>query len=242
MRVRTACHVHSEWSYDGKWTLSEIAAAFSRRNFRVVMMTEHDRGFDEARRLEHREACRKASTDKILVVPGIEYSDATNALHFLVWGDVPFPGSGLSADEILAAARAMDGVVVFAHPSRREAWKLFNPEWQDKIMGIELWNRKTDGWAPSRDASPLLRMTRAMPFVGMDFHERRQFFPLATVLEIDAPITEDSVLDSLRRKRCNSEAFGFAMRRFEGGSGEKMLRAAESLRRRLAPVVRKLSA
>ncbi len=241
IRVRTACHVHSEWSYDGKWSLAEIAAEFSRRGYQMVMMTEHDQGFDEARRQEHREACRKASTEKILVIPGIEYSDVSNTMHFLVWGDVPFLGSGLTADDIVAAAQAAGGVVVFAHPSRRDAWKLFNPDWKGRILGIELWNRKTDGWAPSRDASPLLQLTQAVPFVGMDFHARNQLFPLTTVLEVEPPLTEVSVLESLRRERCSSEAFGLPVNRFASGSGAMVARLAESLRRGAAPFYRKLS-
>ena len=106
-------------------------------------------------------------------MPGIEYSDTSNTLHFLVWGNLPFIGSGLAADEILmASAQNSGGVVVFAHPSRREAWKLFNPDWVDKLLGIEVWNRKTDGWAPSRDAWQLIQGTQMLPFVGMDFYSR----------------------------------------------------------------------
>ena len=64
MRIRVACHVHSDWSYDGKWSLPEIAEAFSKRGYRAVMLTEHDQGFDETRRQEHRKACQAASTVK----------------------------------------------------------------------------------------------------------------------------------------------------------------------------------
>jgi hypothetical protein len=241
MRIRAACHVHSDWSYDGKLPLSEIAAAFSRRGYRVVMLTEHDQGFDESRRQAHREACRQASTGKILLVPGIEYGDVSNTLHFLVWDNVPFIGTGLAAHEILTAAQNSGGVVVFAHPSRREAWKLFDPDWKDKVSGIELWNRKTDGWAPSRDARSLLQLTQAVPFVGMDFHQRNQFFPLTTVLEVEPPVTEVSVLESLRRHRCSSEAFGFPINGFASGLGSRMFRLAELFRRRAAPLYHRLS-
>lgn len=29
-RIRVAAHVHSDWSYDGQWSLPKIAAAFGR--------------------------------------------------------------------------------------------------------------------------------------------------------------------------------------------------------------------
>src|SRR5271165_2672387 len=104
--VRTACHVHSDWSYDGQWPLERIAGVFSERGYRVVMMTEHDRGFDETRRQQHREACRNASNDRILIVPGIEYSDPTNTIHMLTWGEVPFIGADVETERTLAAVQA----------------------------------------------------------------------------------------------------------------------------------------
>jgi hypothetical protein len=240
--VRIACHVHSDWSYDGKWSLQKIATAFSKKGYRVVMITEHDRKFDECRRLEHRDACRKASTDAILLIPGIEYSDPSNTIHFLVWGDVPFIGSGMESEKILAATEAVGGIVVFAHPSRKEAWRLFDPHWKDKILGIELWNRKTDGWAPSKDAWTLLEMTQVSLFVGMDFHDSRQFFPFATVLEVEPPITEAAILNSLRSRHYSVEVFGCSIKSFSGGSRLKALRVAECLRRKTAKLYRRIMA
>jgi hypothetical protein len=239
IRIRAACHVHSDWSYDGKWPLEKLAEAFSERGYQVIMMTEHDKGFDEKRRLEHREACRKASTDRILVVPGIEYSDKANCVHTLVWGDVPFPGADMDTSTVLTATSAAGGVAVMAHPSRRQAWRSFQPAWTPKLLGIEIWNRKTDGWAPSLDAAKLLEQTEVLPFVGLDFHARNQFFPLATVLEVEPPVSEASVLESLRAKRCEPEVIGMPFDRFSSGMRGGALRAAEFFRRSAAPVVRK---
>jgi hypothetical protein len=239
-RVRAAFHVHSCWSYDGSWPLEKLADVFSRRGYHVVGVTEHDQGFDENRRLQHREACQKASTKNILLLPGIEYSDPLNAVHLLVWGDVPFVGFGAETATTLAAAQAARGVVVFAHPSRRDAWKLFNPEWGKNILGVELWNRKTDGWAPSRDAIPLLESTRALPFVGLDFHDSRQFFPLALVMEVEPPINEASVLSSLRSNQFYSESLWHPIGSDWDRVGLGALRAAEFLRRKVAALHRKM--
>src|SRR5208337_4178720 len=142
MQVLAACHVHSAWSYDGSWTLDALSKKFSNRGYRVLMMTEHDRGFSEARLCEFREACAKASAEKILVLPGIEYSDSENRIHVLVWGQVPFLGEGLPTGEMLEKVRAARGFAVLAHPSRRDAWKSFEPAWSDRLLGIEVWNRK----------------------------------------------------------------------------------------------------
>jgi hypothetical protein len=211
MEVLAASHVHSKWSYDGSWSLDALSARFGSRGYRVLMMTEHDRGFTADRLVEYRAACSKASSGKILVMPGMEYSDATNRFHVLVWGPVPFLGEGLPTGEMLEAVQAASGLAVFAHPSRREAWKSFEPTWADRLLGIEIWNRKYDGWTPSRTAPALLGTTGAIPFVGLDFHTVRQSFPLGMALDVRGEVSEETVLDSLRSHRCDARAFGLPL-------------------------------
>jgi len=238
--VRAACHVHSNWSYDGKWPLERIAAAFSRRGYRVVMLTEHDRGFDEARRLKHREACRQASSERILLLSGIEYSDSRNCVHILTWGDIPFVGENLETELVLDAVAQAGGAAVFAHPSRKDAWKAFNPEWSKRLAGIECWNRKTDGWAPSNEAWPLLKNKGPVPFAGMDFHNSRQFFPFSTVIDVEEPICESTVLKALILKRCSSKAFGLCIEKFSNGLSARTMRCGEIFRRNVAMILRKI--
>ena len=94
-RIRVAAHVHSSWSYDGRWSLSQIAATFGRLGYDAILLAEHDRGFDAERWSAYRRACADASTESMLLVPGLEYSDASNSVHVPVWGDVPFFGEGV---------------------------------------------------------------------------------------------------------------------------------------------------
>lgn len=42
--VKAAVHVHSEWSYDARLPLPELADLFAR-GYDAVFMSEHDRGF-----------------------------------------------------------------------------------------------------------------------------------------------------------------------------------------------------
>ena len=237
MEVLATCHMHSTWSYDGSWSLEELSARFEHRT-RVLMMTEHDRGFTAARLAQYREACARASSEKILVVPGIEYSDADNRVHVLVWGAVPFLGEGQPTGEMLDRVRDAGGFAVLAHPSRREAWKGFDRAWAERLQGIEAWNRKYDGWAPSKTAPALLNVTSGIPFVGLDFHTDRQSFPLAMALEIEGPITEQPVLECLRLRRCSPRAFGLP---FNEGLVRGVLPAlglAEQGRRKIASIVK----
>jgi len=239
MELIAVCHVHSEWSYDGSWALRALSVKFRHRGCRILMMTEHDRGFTTARFAEYREACAKASSDEILVVPGIEYSDAANRVHVLAWGPVPFLGAGLPTGEMLEAVHSAGGVAVLAHPSRRDAWKTFEASWADRLLGIEIWNRKYDGWAPSQTAPALLQATGAIPFVGLDFHTERQSFPLEMKLEVPAAISESTVLDSLRSRQCTPLAFGLPLSQRIARSTFPVLRLAEQGRRTAASFLRR---
>jgi predicted metal-dependent phosphoesterase TrpH len=238
MEVLTACHVHSKWSYDGSWSLEELSAEFSRRGFRVLMMTEHDRGFTAERFDEFRKACVKASSKDILVVPGIEYSDGANRVHVLVWGLTAFLGENLPTIEMLDRVKAAKGFAVLAHPSRRDAWKSFELSWADKFLGVEVWNRKYDGWAPSQTAPALVQKAGAIPFVGLDFHTHRQFFPLGMNLDVHAAVSEEAVLDSFRGGRCEAQAFGLSLRRRLVHTALPVFRIAERSRKMGASIVK----
>ncbi len=238
MDYLATCHVHSTWSYDGSWSLEALSEKFRDRGCRVLMMTEHDRGFTAQRLLEYRESCARASSDEILLVPGIEYSDAANRVHVLVWGPVPFLGEALPTTDMLERVEAAGGIAVLAHPSRKEVWKSFDPAWAPRLLGIELWNRKYDGWAPSRTASSLLKDTGAIPFVGLDFHTQRQSFPLTMMLEMEGAISEEKVVDCLRSYRCQPRAFGNPLIGRKVELASPVLTLAENGRRALARIAR----
>jgi|SRR5208337_1274627 len=238
MEYSATCHVHSIWSYDARWPLEDLACKFRDRGSRVLLMTEHDRGFSAQRLQQYREACAQTSSEEILLVPGIEYSDAANRVHVLVWGPVPFLGEGLPTTEMLERVRAAGGVAVLAHPSRKEVWNSFEPAWTSLLLGIELWNRKYDGWAPSQTAPALLTDTGAVPFVGLDFHTQRQSFPLSMGMELEGGISEENVLECLRSRRCRPYAFGKPFLGKKVALVSSALSLAENGRRALATIAR----
>ncbi|HEY4245834.1 MAG TPA: hypothetical protein VGM64_03195 [Lacunisphaera sp.] len=231
MTIKVAMHVHSTWSYDGKWPLERLASEFAGRGYQVLLMTEHDQGFSEERRLAYWEACRKASTERLLIIPGIEYSDPSNTIHILVWGNIPFLGTGRETMEILEQATNQGGICVFAHPSRRKAWQMFRPEWLRHLAGIEIWNRKTDGWSASPDAIKLIAHTKASALVGLDFHSPKQFHPLALLLDLDGSPDESKVLDALRSGRYRCHAFGVNVSLFTHPAINSMTNVVEGARR-----------
>lgn len=231
MFIRAAVHIHSTWSHDGSWNLASITGAFIARGYNLILMSEHDQGFTEERLRAYRVACADASSDHLLVIPGIEYSDPLNKVHTLVWGDVCFLGAGTETQHVLEHATAQGGVCVLAHPSRQAAWQEFRKEWLRYLTGVEIWNRKTDGWCPSPEAMEIIDHTGAAPIVGHDFHSTKQFFPFSVSFPINGLPTKDNVLDALRQGTFHCEVFGMDLRSFTSGITYFSIKLLEKSRR-----------
>jgi hypothetical protein len=237
-RIRVAMHVHSEWSFDAQWPLQRIAGAFERRGYDVVMLCDHDRGFDPEDWIRYRRACAHASSDRLLLIAGTEYADPDNLVHVPVWG-VPFLGESLPTLAVLQAVVAHRGVAVLAHPGRRGGWRSVDRTWLPMFTGIEAWNRKYDGWLPSPEAARLLTTgSGCLPIVSLDFHRRRQFFPLAMRLDLDGPVTEAAVLAALRSHAGAAQAFRLPLSTFSSRAAQPIMTAAERVRRPLARAAR----
>lgn len=239
--VRVAAHVHSSWSYDAEWSLQDIAKAFRRRRYDVVLMSEHDRSFDQQRWTEYQQACKAASADDIILIPGVEYEDADNVVHTPVWGDnVPFLGARRPTLELLRSAQAEGAVAVLAHPWRRNAISRYQPEWAPLLSAVEIWNRKYDGFAPQREIKQLADKEGLEPFVSLDFHTSRQFFPLAMSVSLDERPSSGSLAEAIRSGRCRPEFLGLSALRFTGGMEGATLRALEAVRRGVRGPLRRL--
>jgi hypothetical protein len=212
-------------------------------------MSEHSRGFSAAKWHEYVEACQAASTSRVTLVPGIEYGDADDVVHIPVWGQVPFFGEAPPVSALLADVTEAGGTAVWAHPWRKDAWRRFDPSWSQHLGAIEVWNRKYDGIAPNRRSVDLSRREGTRPFVALDFHNRRQLFPLSLALRLDdsagsagtgpapAGVTADSVYAALQAGQFAPRAFGLAVEWLSAGLPAATLRALESGRRTVARLV-----
>jgi hypothetical protein len=236
--VRAAAHVHSAWSDDGSWSLQQIARTFTRLGHDVVLMSEHSRGFTAGKWLEYADACRQASSDRLLLVPGIEYGDSDDVVHIPVWGEVPFFGADPPIGHLLTEVSETGGVAMWAHPWRRDAWRRFDPAWRDYLIGVEVWNRKYDGIAPSRAALALARREGLRPAVALDFHTRRQLFPLTLGLAVSGNLTVPAVYDALAAGRFTPRVLGLPLGPLVRGPGGTALQGLEVMRRTAARALR----
>ena len=107
------------------------------------------------------------------------------------------------------------------------------------MSGVEVWNRKADGWCPSAETLTWINLHHAsVPhFVGLDFHSVRQLYPLTMELRVEDDM-ETSVFDAMRHKRCEARAWGLAAAKFTSGILAGMSRVAESSRVTIRQVVR----
>lgn len=237
--LRVAAHVHSSWSYDAEWSLPDLATAFRRRRYNAVLMSEHDRSFDQRRWLEYRKACEAASTDGITLIPGVEYQDSEGVVHIPIWGDeVPFLGSGRPTLELLRAAQTEGAVAVFAHPWRRNAISRYKSDWAPLLSAVEVWNRKYDGIAPNRDARSFATREGLRPFASLDFHSHRQFFPLAMSVALDEYRTSTSLIEAIRDGSCEADFLGRSAMCFTRGFEGATLRYLEAARQVARRIIR----
>ncbi len=229
--IKAAFHVHSEWSYDAKLPLGEIAALFARQGYEAVFMCEHDRGFDAGRLERYVEACREASAGGPLLVPGIEYADPEDRVHVPVWGPVPFLGERVPTTELLRTVAGLDGAAVLAHPVRRDAWRSFDAQWLRLASGIEVWTRKWDGWAPNARACRWAAEYGLVGVGALDLHRAGQMFPLAMQVEIEGAPTAEACVRALRERRCHATIAGKPVAPLTGGTLGGAARAVERVRR-----------
>lgn len=240
--LRAAVHVHTTRSFDGRWPLPALAAALRRRGYDAVLTAEHSQSLDPDTWAAYREECARASSPGFLVVPGVEYRDADNVVHVPTWGPLPHLGDRVDVGALLARVEELRGVAVWAHPGRRDAWDRFDPEWARLLRGVELWNRKYDGWRPPPRAAELAASWGLPGYASLDFHRRRQFFPLATRIEVAGPVTVEAVVAALRAGRVSPEFLRRPLRDWQSGLPRRLLDGAEAGRFVAARTARRLGA
>ena len=117
-----------------------------------------------------------------------------------------------------------------AHPWRRNAWERVEPAWAQHLVAVEIWNRKYDGLSCDPRAVRFAEELQVRPFVSLDFHTSRQFFPLATRFELE-DLTPSHVFEAMHAGRWKPEFLGRSAFSFTAGVGYGVLSGLESARR-----------
>lgn len=233
--LNVGLHCHSLWSYDGSWTLADLARFFGKRGFDVMMMSEHDTGFDPESWSRFADECAEASEHGCRLFPGIEYSSPDNAIHILTWGLDAFLAEHRPVRETLERVAEGGGVAVYAHPARKDAWRLFEPEWTPLLSGVEIWNRKTDGVAPGAAAERLIGETGLPATLGVDFHVLRHYWPLSHRIEVGDDWQAD-IVAAVREGGLDLRVFGRRVLDDDGKPSVPVSRLAEFARGNISRV------
>ncbi len=199
MLAKGALHVHSKLSHDGTLTVPDLAQFYQQRGYEFVCVSEHSQDMNEARILDLKALCARASTPQFCIIPGIEYSCSTG-LHIV--------GAGCTAlvdttdpVKVVEEIHAQGGFAVLAHPKRID-WRCAE-ELISVLDAVEVWSIGYDGkFLPApiavkavgvmQDANPAILLV-----AGHDLHRTEAFYDAAVIVKTDE-LSREAVLDSLR--------------------------------------------
>jgi predicted metal-dependent phosphoesterase TrpH len=173
--MRAALHMHSTWS-DGEFTLPVLRDIFAGAGCRIIAVTDHAESFDRERLAGYVAECADLSDDRLLIVPGLEFS-CRERMHVLGYG-VTVRCDSDEPTEVIRHIADHGGVSVIAHP--RDDFFPWIRTFTRLPDGIEAWNTKYDGrHAPRPQTFRLIRELRdrkpdLLAFYGIDLHWRHQ--------------------------------------------------------------------
>ena len=192
-------HVHSTYSYDGKLTLDEIAGYATERGYDFIALSEHSEDLNSEIMPEYIKDCQKASSERCLLIPGVEFS-CENNLHILGYGMNVFTDS-IDPFTVSEFITNNHGVAVIAHPSRYNYE--IPPLLACRVHGIEIWNSAYDGRFIPNDRSIELLLnskngdTLPFAFAGLDFHRPHNRKNVEIIVECDG-FNSEYLLSSLK--------------------------------------------
>ncbi len=214
-------HIHSDFSYDGKNCLAEIATWAKNNRLDFVLLTEHDVGFDQEKFDDYCRQCSKHSGD-VLLVPGIEYEVVHQGaiIHIGAIGLSLLLDRNIIEQGLLPLVEAIHrhgGLAILHHPNNIKG--VLNKKLIEPFDFIELWNTKFDcGFAPNLQFLHWLQgMNSKGPYlVSADIHEVDRFGK-ANIAFIDMDIKSDTLQLSIiahgmrqRRYLCRTGSWRFS--------------------------------
>ena len=220
VRARVAIHVHSDWSYDGSWTLPAIARTFSaasvtsRSSWPSTTATS-----TKPASVPLEETCARASTETLALVPS-GYSDPANTVSRPTVGRSPYTGRRTrDVPRSSIACQSVGGLAVLAHLSRRGVVKRFTPEWScPNCSGSASGIASTTAMPPT--ASPPTccgSIPSCSTVASLDFHTARHFHPLAMIYSWTKGFAPKRVIDALGHRRARPTAYRLPAANFAHG-------------------------
>lgn len=170
-------HVHSNYSHDGRDTLSRLRELSIARGIGFVGLSDHAEDLSEERFAEYRYECETLSDEQVTLIPGLEFRFAgLRGMHLLALGLTKWI-TPATPEEFLAQTAGCAELTIAAHPG---VYGYRLPEAvRQGIDAIEVWNAVYNTrYLPDPRAIRLLRdVRRTRPTVvgtaGLDQHDGR---------------------------------------------------------------------
>lgn len=180
---RVLAHAHTDWSHDGRLTLAEWVAIARALPCDVVLFTEHEEsGWTSERYERYVRACDEASTDRVELIPGIEFLQ--EGCHVLGYGLRTLPPRPSTAGELARAVAEQGSFLCLAHPAKYR-WRI-PASLVGAAIGVEVWNSKWiyDGTLGPHPRSLRLGRDKRL-LAGQDVHARHHV--TSVFLHTDTP-------------------------------------------------------
>jgi len=201
-------HVHSNYSNDGKSSVTELVRFCEDKGYGFILMTEHSDDFNELKMRSYVEECKRSSNERVLVIPGLEFSFSEYPnLHLLGVGINEYIDSQ-NITAVVEGIRRQGGLAIIAHPSRNNH---FVPaEIIDKIDGLEMWNAAYDSrYLPRYKSARLYKNLRKknnslIALGGLDMHMINNFKDL-TITVYSKYTNSKDLITALKKGQFNTK-------------------------------------
>lgn len=183
--VRGIIHFHSDFSYDGHDSITNLVAFLKKNGYSFACLAEHDDDFDDEKMKRFVNACKDASDNAFKMIPGLEFR-CRNKAHILGLGIKEY----FHADDPVDAAKKIKeqgGVAIIAHPIKYV--NNITDELLSSIDGIEIWNGPKDSrfmphykslvyYKKIKDNFPHIKAS-----CGPDMHSIKRYFKMDMVAQ-----------------------------------------------------------
>lgn len=198
--MKGVLHVHSTFS-DGEAPLERVIQLFKQAGMNFAAVSDHAEVFDEARMQEYVGLCEALSSERFLVIPGLEFALQGGHIHILGYG-ITRRVRFTSMEQLVDGIHQAGGIAVLAHPPAGST-NMIGPI-KARLDGIEVWNARYDGvYTPRAEAFQLLRRIRKLniktnAYCGIDLHKTGQARRPVYVDVQAEHLERDSILSALR--------------------------------------------
>jgi hypothetical protein len=158
-----------------------------------MILTEHAENMDEKLMKNFLKECKDSTSDKFVVVPGLEFS--FKKAHILGLGLKKFFNTK-NVKDVIGKIHRYGGLAVLAHP--RKFGKVSNKKELEGIDGVEVWSFEYDGLFPRPSSIDLMKQLNCSAFCGLDLHSKRNLRNITTVINSDE-LNPNSIMENLKQ-------------------------------------------